>query len=62
MSYELANLQSAAARLHSMLEDAEEVDAEPLDRDAVRLLVHELSAAYLDWAFSIDNAQLTVIK
>jgi len=61
MGYDLANLQSAAARLYTLLEDAEAIDAEPLDRDQVRLLVHELSAAYLDWAFSVDNAQLKVV-
>jgi hypothetical protein len=61
VSYDLANLQSAAARLHYLLEDAEAVGAWPPNRDEVRLLVHELSAAYLDWAFSIDNAQLTVV-
>lgn len=62
MKYELANLQSAATRLFTMLEDAEGIDAKPLDRDAVRLLVHELSAAYLDWAFEIDNSQLKVVE
>jgi len=61
VSYDLANLQSAAARLHALLEDAEEAGAAAPDRDKVRLLVHELSAAYLDWAFSVDNAQLKVV-
>jgi hypothetical protein len=62
MTHELANLQLAVAKLHALLEDHEDIDAPQLERPVVRDAVHEVNAAYLDWAFTIDNATLTVVS
>lgn len=58
MRYESANLQSALARLYELVSHAENYEDLAAKRDEVRLLVHELNAAYLDWAFEIDNAEI----
>lgn len=62
MNPDLANLQLAVAKLHAYLEDSEALDAAPLERERVMHLVHNVSNAYLNWAFSLDNASIRVVS
>jgi hypothetical protein len=59
ITYEAAEFEGAVRRLFIYLEDLESKDQ--MDRDEVRQLVHELNAAYLDWAFTVDNSKLSVV-
>jgi len=61
-SYEAASLQSVVTRLHSLLHDVESVEELEKARDEIRALVHEVNAAYLDWAFEVDNSNLKVLS
>lgn len=62
MNSELAVLQSAVAELYKTLEGWEELGAEAPDREKVMHLVHNVSNAYLNWAFSLDNASIRVVS
>lgn len=56
---EAAEFESAVRALFIYLEDLESKDE--LDRDEVRALVHRLNETYLNWAFELDNARVSLL-
>lgn len=56
------DLQNAAYELYTLLDQLGSWEEMVSQRDAIRTLVHTISAAYLNWAIGVDNAKLEVIE
>jgi hypothetical protein len=59
-SVEAAELESAVRALFIYMEDLD--DKDQMSRDEVRQLVCKISEAYLNWAFELDNARISLVK